>query len=183
MVVECGRSVSGGVRAGGNSCRFCRGFTLVENLITLLILSVGILGVSMLHLRSLQNMSDSLQTTRAGILANDIIDRMRANGSAALNSYAVVDIGGGTQANSPDCTNVLNCTPGDLALHDLREWEMTLDGATALVNGAHSSSLIEPHASISTSDNGEVEVAITWKTRLRLHGKDSARLAVKTVIE
>jgi type IV pilus assembly protein PilV len=155
----------------------------VENLMALLILSVGILGVSTLHVHSLQSISDSLQTTRAGILANDIIDRMRANGSAALSSYTVVNIGGGTQANNPDCTNVLTCTPGDLALHDLREWEMTLDGATALVSGGHSSSLIEPHASISTSANGEVEVEITWKTRWQQHGEGGARLAVKTVIE
>jgi type IV pilus assembly protein PilV len=62
-----------------------RGVTLVEVLVTVVIISVGLLGVAALHLNSLRNNFDALKRTQASILAGDIADRMRANRIVALN--------------------------------------------------------------------------------------------------
>lgn len=65
-----------------------RGFTLVESLVALLVLSIGLLGVAALQLQGLRDNSTAYQRTQATFLAQDIADRMRANRVVALqNQY------------------------------------------------------------------------------------------------
>ena len=64
--------------------RHCRGLTLVETLIALLVLSIGLLGLASLQTASLQFNTSSYQRTQATILAYDMADRLRANRQAAL---------------------------------------------------------------------------------------------------
>lgn len=83
-----------------------RGLTLVEVLVTVVIISVGLLGIAALHLTSLKNGYDSNSRSRATWLANDIADRMRANATAAeAGSYNVV-IGGTLAGASTAVTDV-----------------------------------------------------------------------------
>jgi type IV pilus assembly protein PilV len=56
-----------------------RGMSLVEVLVALVIISVGLLGIASLQLTTLQNNHNSLLHTQASALADDILDRMRAN--------------------------------------------------------------------------------------------------------
>ena len=56
-----------------------RGFTLVEVLVALVVLSIGLLGVAALQLTSLRSNHSSAMRSQATFLAYDIIDRMRAN--------------------------------------------------------------------------------------------------------
>lgn len=56
-----------------------RGVTLVEILITVVITSIGLLGVAGLHLTSLRAGQGAHVRSQATALAADIIDRMRAN--------------------------------------------------------------------------------------------------------
>ena len=60
------------------------GFTLVEVLITFVVMSVGLLGIAALHTASLRNNLDSALRTQASALAADIADRMRSNRTAAI---------------------------------------------------------------------------------------------------
>ena len=59
------------------------GFTLIESLVALLVLSIGLLGVAAMQLASLQANNGAFQRTQATFLAQDIADRMRANREAA----------------------------------------------------------------------------------------------------
>lgn len=61
-----------------------RGMTLVEVLVSLVVISVGLLGVVALQAVSLRNGQTSYLRTQATVLADDIIDRMRANRTVAL---------------------------------------------------------------------------------------------------
>lgn len=61
-----------------------RGFTLTEILVTLVIISVGLLGVAGLHSMSLRNNFDALIRSHASALADEIADRMRTNRTRAL---------------------------------------------------------------------------------------------------
>jgi type IV pilus assembly protein PilV len=56
-----------------------RGFTLIEVLVSLVVLSIGLLGLAALQLTSLKANHGSSTRTQAVYLAYDIIDRMRAN--------------------------------------------------------------------------------------------------------
>ena len=64
--------------------RVARGFSLIEALVSLVVLSVGLLGVAGLQLTSLRSNQGAALRSQATFLAYDIVDRMRANSGAAL---------------------------------------------------------------------------------------------------
>lgn len=63
-------------RASG---RRVRGFTLVEVLIALVVLSIGMLGIAALYLDTLQASRSALYRTTAVTFAADLADRIRSN--------------------------------------------------------------------------------------------------------
>lgn len=65
-----------------------RGVTLLEVLISIVVLSVGLLGYAGLQMHSLMNNTSALQRSQATMLTYDIVDRMRAN-RPNLASYSV----------------------------------------------------------------------------------------------
>jgi len=67
-----------------------KGFTLLEVLATLLLLSVGMLGIAALSLESLRISRLALHRTQAVTLAADVADRIRANRDPA-SAYACGD--------------------------------------------------------------------------------------------
>jgi len=72
-----------------------RGFTLLEVLISMVVLSIGLLGLAGLQVTSLKNNNSSYQRSQANLLANEIIDRIRAN-RAGLELGYYDDLLGGT---------------------------------------------------------------------------------------
>jgi type IV pilus assembly protein PilV len=64
------------------ACR-ATGFTLVEVLVALVVLSVGLLGLATLSLDGLRVSRDALHGTHAVALAADLADRVRANRAPA----------------------------------------------------------------------------------------------------
>ncbi len=68
----------------------CRGLTLVEILVALVVLSVGLLGLAAMQTTSVKFTTSANQRTQAMALAYDIIDRMRGNRLAALNNDYIV---------------------------------------------------------------------------------------------
>jgi len=83
------------------------GFTLVEVMIALIVLSVGLLGVAGLEMTGLRANMSSASRTQASYLANDIMDRMRANLDSARNNDYGVTFGGvisGTTVAASDVT-------------------------------------------------------------------------------
>lgn len=95
-----------------------RGFSLIEVLVSVLILGVGLLGMAALQVRALRTSQMSLQRSLATQLAYDIADRMRANpvGLAAGN-YNNQSAGTNAQA----CESG-TCTPANMAAYDLKNW-------------------------------------------------------------
>lgn len=84
----CSRDPSAHGNAGGTakprfSSRHGGGFTLLEVLVSLLILSVGLLGIAGLQLTGLRSNQSAYVRSQATILAYDILDRMRANRAEA----------------------------------------------------------------------------------------------------
>jgi len=73
--------------------RHSGGFTLTEILVTLVIISVGLLGVAGLHSISLRNNFDALIRSHASALADEIADRMRTNRTRALAGDYNINVG------------------------------------------------------------------------------------------
>lgn len=97
-----------------STLRRTRGFTLVEALVALLVLSVGLLGVGMLQLSSLSNNYASSLRSQATFLAQDITDRMRANRDNAEGGAYDIALGAAGAA-------------GTIAGDDLIAWKAALN--------------------------------------------------------
>jgi type IV pilus assembly protein PilV len=103
------------------------GFSLIEVLVAVLIVSVGILGVAGLQLVALQNNTSAMFRTQAFQLGYDIIDRARANPGE---TYDV--------ALADDAPVANDCTAGTCTTAQMRDWDVASwlgDVAAALPNG------------------------------------------------
>lgn len=99
-----------------------KGFTLVEVLVALVVMSVGMLGIAALYLEGLRAGRTALYRTTAVNLAADMADRIRANPNAGL-AYA----GTGPGANGACVNGPVNCTAVQLADDDWFSWSNQLD--------------------------------------------------------
>jgi type IV pilus assembly protein PilV len=115
-----------------------RGFTLLEVLVAMLVLSIGLLGLAGLMASSLKNSHSAYQRTQATWLAYDVLDRMRANRGVAL--------AGGYNLG-------LGATPGGsgLAATDLGEWDAALTSTLPAGDG-----------SIAVAAGGAVTIIVQW---------------------
>jgi type IV pilus assembly protein PilV len=100
-----------------------RGFSIVEALVALVVLSIGMLGIAALYVESLQSGRSAIYRTQAVNLANDLADRIRANRTAG-SAYSLPANGAPvTGTCAPTNTQPsANCTPPELATDDLARW-------------------------------------------------------------
>ena len=126
------------------------GFSLIEALVALLVLSVGLLGLASLQTISLKFNQQSYQKGQAIYLAYDIVDRMRANRTAlAAGTYDNIAASAAPPALTKNCTAAL-CNTSELATYDINKWKTSI--ANLLVSGS---------GSISTAGTRRT-VVITW---------------------
>jgi len=102
------------------------GFTLVEVLVSTLVLMVGILGVAAMQLVSFQNNQGAYLRSQAIYVASDYIARMRANPNGYNNTtvYDAVDTNSADDLPSASActTSALGCTAAQMAAQDVREF-------------------------------------------------------------
>jgi type IV pilus assembly protein PilV len=117
MKTNCSDSLS---RAPRKVLRGQRGDTMIEVLVTIIILAVGVLGAAALQVTTLKNLSTSHSTSAAAIVADDFSERMRANPAAALaGNYNHSDPPSGSDA---DCVTNPCPVAADLATYDMETW-------------------------------------------------------------
>ena len=96
------------------------GFTLVETMVALLVLSVGMIGIAALHGQALASSSTALNRSTAVNLAGDIADRIRVNRTARL---AYQGAAADNNCDDPTGGGGVDCTPAQMAAHDLFIWQ------------------------------------------------------------
>jgi len=105
------------------------GATLMEVLVSFLIVSFGLLAMLAMQNAALQFNKTSEMRSVATMLANDIGDRMKANIASALaGNYDLTSAYSPSQnvpARTP-CATTTSCTTTELATQDLGEWLRTL---------------------------------------------------------
>lgn len=94
-----------------------KGFSLIEVLIALIVMSVGMLGIAGLYVQSLQAGRTSMFRHQAVALAGDVADRIRANPRAGI-SY--MDPNG---ADNSCVAAGVDCDAAGMALHDVFLWK------------------------------------------------------------
>ncbi|MEK1941182.1 MAG: type IV pilus modification protein PilV [Pseudomonas sp.] len=135
-----------------------KGFTLIEVLIALVILAIGLLGMSSLMMTSMQSSQSAYLRSQASLLAYDLTERMRANVDRATGSNDYQISAGTTSVTNPGCTGGL-CTPTQQAQLDLSEWRAALTG-----------SIPGSTASVVRANQNEYTITIAWEESSALQG-------------
>jgi len=105
-----------------------RGFSMIEVLVTLLIISLALLGTAGLQAYSMRMNQGGQFRTQAVFLVADLAERLEANKPAAVNGlYQVADSGVPVAANTA-CINGA-CDSGTLATFDLSQWQNLVSAA------------------------------------------------------
>jgi len=105
------------------------GFTLIEMLIALVVLSVGLIGAAKLFIVTLQGNASAESRLLAVNLVGDLADRIRANrlgGAAYTGAGANNNCAGGV-------LGAVNCSAAQMAANDIFQW--TTQIATAFPGG------------------------------------------------
>ena len=152
-----------------------KGFTMVEVMVSVVIFSIGLIGVARLQVVAKQSNHDAVQRVTATGIAKDVLARMRSNhGELAMYvSGGTTTIGGGTINSEPvpGCGVGTACTTTQLASHDLWEVEQAIDGVTEQDGGANTGGLVSPTLCItgpSTGNSGVYTIAIAWRGKVAL---------------
>jgi type IV pilus assembly protein PilV len=92
------------------------GFSLIEALVSLIVISVGMIGIASLYAQGLGASRTALYRTQAVSLVADMADRIRANRSATVTYEA--------PGADRDCDpgDDKNCTVAEMANHDVWLW-------------------------------------------------------------
>lgn len=117
--------------------RGLRGVTMLENLVALLILSIGLLGLAGLQASTLRNGHDANLRTIAVQQARDMANRIRSNPQGVVDGkYDAIEPPATTPAN--ECTS--SCNADEMALFDAWQWNTanaaSLPGGGGTVVGA-----------------------------------------------
>ncbi len=134
-----------------------RGFTLIEVLVAVVILSVGLLGLAGLQISGLRNNQEAYLRSQATIIAQDILERMRANRVAAMDSDYDTDFG--VAANGD----------GSVAEQDLKSWKEWI--GVVLPEGA---------GKVTVENDGVVDVQVRWRERTNEDGDNNQFIIFRT---
>ncbi|HUH36654.1 MAG TPA: type IV pilus modification protein PilV [Spongiibacteraceae bacterium] len=98
-----------------------RGASLIEVMVALFVLAIGLLGFAGLQTEGVMIGRKAYVQSQAIFLAEDIVERMRAN-RGALTNYVLVF--GESPTASADCGPAgTSCSANELAAWDVQEWE------------------------------------------------------------
>ncbi len=143
--------------------RKSKGVSMIEVLVTIVVLSIGLLGMAALQMTGLRSVNSASYRTQATLLISDIAERVRSNPTAVDNNI----FRNADSAANIDCTtfpatycgeyyddevvNAASCNSTQLANYDLNVWfcGINADGTRA---GGVQASLPQATATITCND-------------------------------
>jgi type IV pilus assembly protein PilV len=146
------------------------GFTMLEVLISIFIMTVGLLGLAGLQVRAQQAELESYQRAQALILANDMVDRINSNRKAATcYNFSTAGTGApfaGTAASAPTCTSGGTTETRARANLDLDEWHQALLGAAEQLGGASVGAMVGARGCVSEDNSvspARWRISVAWQ--------------------
>lgn len=136
--------------------RYQSGLSLIEVLITVVLVSIGLLGLAGLQLTSVQNSNSSSERFVATTLAQDILERMRANRNRAIGPGRVYNLAMGADPGV-----------GGVEGADLDAWKEAVEAALPSGQGA-----------VAVDDDSVATITLEWTDASDKNADDSRAMSL-----
>jgi type IV pilus assembly protein PilV len=122
-----------------------KGFTLIEVLVAIVVLSIGLLGAAAMQTTAIVGNTSAMNRSQALGLAEEMVDRIRVNAGNTPNIYDAINTSGA-------------CGGGEPALGDCTQWQARLQ-ASGLPNafGTVAVTIDSPISKTAT-----ITITVTW---------------------
>lgn len=153
------------------------GFSLLEVLISMVIIAVGLLGLSGLQIASLKGTTNAHARNVASMLVMDLSERMRANPLGVAGAFYDNDVACGT--NEIACRGNTVCSPERTARHDVLEVMCGVRRSNTVREGGAAHLLPAGTLQISCTGgcgavNAVHDITLGWSESLLHKGQDDA---------
>jgi type IV pilus assembly protein PilV len=150
------------------------GFSLIEVLISMMIVAIGLLGLAGLQARAMNAEFESYQRSQAVLLANDMVERMRMSRTSygKFKNVSTATTGSGYLGTAGANSYTVDCASTDAGDVALCEWDSLLTGTAETTGGSKVGAMIGARGCItydSTSeiagvaDSGVFAVTVVWQ--------------------
>lgn len=142
-----------------------RGFSMIEVLITLVLVCIGVLGMVALQGRTVQYTQDASQRNTAAALANDLVELIRANPAGLPGSSGFYKAAGTAFPDAPNggCGSTTNVASEQLACWGQKAGRLLPGAASLLTSDFYICRSLEAN-SCSTSGSA-VEIRLAWTVK------------------
>lgn len=153
-----------------------RGFSMIEVLVTMVLICIGVLGMVALQGRTISYTQDSVQRNTAAMLADDVVELMRADLGKVLTDGLpngdsdYLKAAGSDFPDAPDDCSSLATLSASQRLGCWADSAKALPGAAALMNEefhiCRAASSSGPDDSSGCSSSGStIEVRVAWSVK------------------
>lgn len=147
-----------------------RGATLIEVLVSVLLMSLGLLSMAAMQVNAVQYSKTSEFRAVATLLANDLTDRMRANyGGGDMSGYILNSRYSRSKEHAKPrklCNAAALCGRAEMAEYDLYQWRMNLSN---LLPGGDAYVIPQPQ----NGESLQVDIWIGWQDPGGLASQDA----------
>jgi len=144
------------------------GFTLIEVMVSLVIVAIGLLGLASMMLHGMQGNNGALLRTQASFIANDIATRMRVNKIAIDNNiYSQADYSVACAAQvRPNCVAAI-CTSTQIAQMDIADFICASENGLPNVSNNDISCIDnDPNDASPCSPGSPHQITLSWAESL-----------------
>ena len=142
--------------AASGACSHSSGFAMIEVLVTIVLLSIGLLGLAALQSRTALAQIESYQRVQALLLAQDMADRIAANAANSAR-YAGDNFGEGT---------AITCAGLNGDALDRCAWSNMIRGNAERSGALAIGTLVAGRGCVVLGDAGRIEVVVVWQGML-----------------
>lgn len=151
------------------------GFALIEAMVAIVVMSLGILGILGVQMRTLADTQTGVRRAQAIRLIEDLSERMKVNPNALGNISSYV-VGWGAPGTPPNCKTAA-CNAQNLALFDILQWKQIVQDSLP----AADANVFEVADETIINNRRQLGIMIRWRENERADGTAAENAAYKGV--
>jgi type IV pilus assembly protein PilV len=156
-----------------------RGSSLLEILVTVLIMATGLLGLAGFMVRQQNQEMDSYQRAQALLLVNDMSQRLQANRANAANYITGTDITGKETLLGVGMTCGTTTNTSTIAQQDLNAWCNSLQGAAETMGTQGVGAMVGARGCVVSIGAQQYAITVVWQGMMPIAAPSNNNLCGK----